>query len=49
MHHPDLINSILHTVMRGAIYRTLWRLPLPVTILLGAAAALILYKRGGQN
>ena len=46
MHHPDLVSSILHTIMRGAIYRTMWHLPLPVTIGLGAVAALILYKRG---
>ena len=46
MHHPDIVSSILHTIMRGAIYRAMWHLPFPVTIVLGVAAALILYKRG---
>jgi hypothetical protein len=49
MHHQDLVTSILHTVMRGAIYRSLWRLPLPVTIFLGIGAALLLYRRGDQR
>ena len=37
------LKSILNTIFRGAIYRTMWGLPLPVVIGLAVVAGLILY------
>lgn len=43
--HGDLGTYIAHVVIRGIIYKTIFRLPFPVVIVLGAVAVYYLVGR----
>lgn len=45
-HHSGGLGAMLaHLVLRGAVYRVLWDLPLPVVLVAAGLALLVLWHR----
>ena len=43
--HGSVVDLVLRTLVRAAVYRVIWHLPLGLVVLVGMAAAVLLARR----